>query len=122
MVDRARRSAVVYAIAAVLFLTAYAFIMVVVHQLLAQAIGSGLEAALVIAGATALVALLALGVLALVNRRQKRIAAKRNAARRMQLLALASVVPSVVRSRPLMITAALGALAYLALDNSEDED
>ncbi|MBB4302722.1 prepilin signal peptidase PulO-like enzyme (type II secretory pathway) [Rhodobium orientis] len=122
MVDRAKRSAIVYAIAAVLLLTAYAFVMVVVYQLLADAVGSGLDAALLIAGATALVAILALIVMALVNRRQKRMAARRNAARRMQLLALASVAPSLMRSKPLLITAALGALAYFALNNSDDGD
>ena len=122
MVDRAKRSAIIYAIAAVLLLTAYVFIMVVVFQLLAEALGSGLDAALLIAGATALIAIVTLIVLALVNRRQKRIAARRNAARRMQLLTLASVAPSFLRSKPLLITAALGALAYLALNDSDDED
>ena len=122
MVGRAKRSAIIYAIAAVLLLTAYVFIMVVVFQLLAEALGSGLDAALLIAGAMALIAILALIVLALINRRQKRIEARRNAARRMQLLALASVAPSFLRSKPLLITAALGALAYLALNNGDEED
>ncbi|MCW2306617.1 hypothetical protein [Rhodobium gokarnense] len=122
MVDRAKRSAIVYAIVAILLLTAYAFGMVVVHQLLAEAVGSGLDAALLIAGATALIAVLALIVQAIVNRRQRRIAAQRNAARRMQLLALASVAPSLMRSKPLMITAALGALAYFVLNDSDEDD
>lgn len=111
-VKTAKRSAVFYALIAVLALTAYTFAMMAGFFKLAETRGN-LDAALILAVGTVVVIGILCAALSIVSTIQRRRAARRHAAFQSQLAVAMSALPLVLRSKPLLIAAALGAVVLL---------
>lgn len=119
---RARRNALVYAIAAVLVLTAYVAALIGGGIYLAQAVGA-VQAAFLIAAGTLVLAAVALGSVVVFNRiaRRRRARARRNTGPEALISAAAlALLPRVLNSKALVPVAVLGGLAVLMTRGRSD--
>lgn len=110
---RAKRNAVLYGLLALLALSAYAAGVVALGIYIAETTGA-LEAALIIAAAMVALAVLVLLITMILNRIDRRRHAARDRSRAMTASLALSLLPMVVRSKPLVATATVGGLAFLA--------
>ena len=112
---RARRNAVLYGLCALFSLTAYVAAVIGLGIWIAEAYGA-LEAALSVAAAMVSLAVIVLLVVMIANRVDRRRHAARDRSRAMTASLALSLLPVLVRSRPLMMTAAAGGLALVVLN------
>ncbi|PTW62938.1 hypothetical protein C8N35_101987 [Breoghania corrubedonensis] len=111
---RARRNTVLYGLCAVFALTGYGALVIALGIWIGEAYGA-LEAAFTIAVAMIALAVLVLLVVMIANRIDRRRHAARDRSRTMTATLALSLLPVVVRSRPLMATAVAGGLAFVIL-------
>lgn len=109
---RARRGALAWGAVAVLAATAYIFVMIAAYQRLLLAYAPE-DAALLIAAAALACAVAIGGIVAAVAAADRRRAARRRSEARGEMAMALSALPLVLRSRPLLIAAAIGTLAFL---------
>ncbi len=121
MVHRAKRNAVLGGIAAVCFATAYVAGVVAAGAFLAPVFGPAM-AALLIAVFMAVTGLVFVAVLSFLKHKDRRRKAHSQAAQRLGLAAAIYVLPQLTKSKGLMITAALGGLAFLVAQARGDEE
>jgi predicted RND superfamily exporter protein len=112
-----KRNAVLYALALVFLLTAYALGIAALAITLGEAWGlpAGL---LAVAGGALVLALILYFIAVLVNQaeeRRKREVAARNSSRALMVSAAASALPAVAKSRSLLVLAVAGGLGFLAM-------
>ena len=120
-ISRLRRNAVLYAFVLLFSLTAYGALVAAAAVAMAEEIGAA-GALLVVAGAAAflaLVLLLAARVRARAEEKKRKEAAVDGGSRALMATAALSVLPMVVKSRPLAILAVAGGLGYLAMRNMD---
>jgi hypothetical protein len=118
-VQRLRRNAILYALVLLFVLTAYGTLVAAAAIAIAQSFGA-VMALLIVAGAALFLAL----VLFLVARgkakaeeKRKKEAAASSGSKALMVTAALSVLPVVVRSRPLALIALAGGLGFLAMKN-----
>lgn len=109
---RARRRAAIWGLVAVLAATTYIFLLIAAYQRLSFARPAD-EAALIVAAAALAIAAAIVGVAAAFAAADRRRTARRRAEARGELAVALSTLPLVLRSRPLLIAAAIGTLAFL---------
>lgn len=109
---RARRGALAWGAVAVLAATAYIFLLVAAYQRLLLAYTPE-EAALLVAGAALALAAVVVGIAAALAAAERRRAVRRRTETRGEMAMALSALPLVLRSRPLLIAAAIGTLAFL---------
>lgn len=107
-----KRSLALWALIAVLGLTAYVFAMLAAFLKLSETRG-GLDAALILAVASVAVGGVIAAAMSIVSTIQRRRLARRHDAFRGQLAVAMSALPLVLRSKPLLIAAAIGTLVFL---------
>jgi hypothetical protein len=120
-IKRAKRSAALALAIAVLGLTAYVFLMLAAFIKLAETRGN-LDAALILAVGTLVAGGLLCGAMGVAGAIARRKAARRHADYRSQIAVAMSALPLVLRSKPLMIAAAIGALVFLGTRDANDAD
>lgn len=120
-IKRTKRSAALSFVVAVLGLTAYVFLMLAAFLKLAETRGS-LDAALILAGGTIVVGGLLCGAMSLSGSIARRAAARRHADHRSEIAVAMSALPLVLRSKPLMIAAAIAAVVFLGTRDANDAD
>lgn len=109
---RARRTACIWAAVAVLAVTTYAFLLVAAYQRLGLDRPAD-EAALIVAAAAFGTGVVAVGIGLALAAAEKRRSARRRAAAKAEMAVALSALPLLLRSRPLLIAAAIGAIAFL---------
>ena len=119
-VKRTKRSAAFYAVIAVLALTAYGFAVLAGFLKLAESRGN-LDAALILAVGTIAVIGIICGGMSIVSAIERRRLARRHAEIRGQLAVAMSALPLVLRSKPLLIAAAIGAMAFLGTGRAKSD-
>lgn len=121
LAHRAKRNAILYALAGLLLLTAYVAAVVAAGIRLAAETGA-VEAALLVAAAGILLALALIATVLILNRIDRK--RRRGHAASRQLLATAAIAlaPALVRSRLLMSLAAVGGLAFLAFRSAGTDE
>lgn len=113
MVRRAKRNAVLSGIAAVCFATAYVAGVVAAGAYLAPIYGPAM-AALLIAAIMLGTGLFFVSVLSYLKYRDRKRKARSQVAKQLTVAAAVSILPQLTKNKGLMITAALGGLAFLA--------
>lgn len=112
-----RRNAILYGIALVLFLTTYVLLVTALAVYLGTLWGT-LAALLVAAGGAFLLGLIILACVAIANsaeEKRRREAAAANSNKALAVTAAVSALPILMRSKPLLLLAAVGGLGFLAL-------
>lgn len=109
---RARRSAIVWGAVAVLAVTAYVFGVLAAFWTLAET-RPPIEAAWIVAAATVALAAVVIAAATAVGTVERRRQTRRHAELRTELTVALSALPLVFRSKPLLIAAAIGTLAFL---------
>jgi chromate transport protein ChrA len=115
-VARTKRNGIFVAVAVVLVLTAYVFVLVAAAVWLGTAYGA-VGAALLIAAGALLLAIILLVVMAILNAQERRRARESRAA----LESVAIVGLELIRSQPLLAAAVAGAFLLSALTGSRKE-
>ncbi|MBN9669422.1 hypothetical protein [Roseibium aggregatum] len=115
---RAKRNAVLTALAGLCFVSAYVAGMVAAGAYLAPIYGPA-GAALTIAAAMVLAGVMVLAVLSFLKHRDRKRNIRRQAARRLTAAAALSLLPQITKSRSLLLVAALGGAALLAAQGRE---
>lgn len=113
-VRRAKRSALVYALAAFLMVAAYAAAMIGAGLYLAAIVGA-VNAALLLAAAQVAVAAVLVGFLALTERIERRRAQRQDRGRALATAAAVSALPTLMRSKGALTVSLIGGLALLAV-------
>lgn len=121
IINRARRNAVLYVIAAVFFVTAYVAALVGGGLYLAMSMGA-MEAAFAIAVGMLLFAVTTVSGVLMLNKLERRRERARNGTRALAATAALSLVPRVLNSKALVSVAVLGGLAMLATRGSNERD
>jgi chromate transport protein ChrA len=117
-VARTKRNGVFLAVAAILILTAYVFILVATSVWLATIYGAAV-AALIIAAGALLLGLIVLVVMAILNKQEQRRAAER----RLAYESMAAAAVGLVRSQPLLTVAIAAAMLFgNVLGSKRDDD
>ncbi len=117
---RTKRAAAFYAVIGVLALTAYVFLMLAAYIKLAETRG-GLDAALILAVGSVAVGGIACGAMSIAAAIARRRMARRHAELRGQLAVAMSALPLVLRSKPLLVAAAIGALMFLGTSRDKSD-
>lgn len=120
-IKRTKRSAALSLAIAILGLTAYVFLMLAAFLKLAESRGT-LDAALIIGVGTLVVGGLLCAAMSIVGAVARRKVAQRHADSRGQIAVAMSALPLVMRSKPLMIAAAIGALVFFSTRDTTDAD
>ena len=116
-VARTKRNGVFVAVAAILILTAYVFILVATSVWLATIYGAA-AAALIIAAGALLLGLIVLVVMAILNKQEQRRAAER----RLAYESMATAALGLVRSQPLLTVAIAAAMLFGNVLGSKRDD
>ncbi|MBB4566195.1 hypothetical protein [Rhizobium leucaenae] len=116
-VARTKRSGIFIGIAAILFLTAYAFALIAAAIWLATIYGAAVSALLIAAGAL-LLALILLVIMAIINKQEERRAHERRAA--LESMAVAAL--GLAKSQPLLTAAIATALVFGNLIGTKSRD
>jgi ABC-type Na+ efflux pump permease subunit len=114
---RVRRNAIFYGIAAVLLLTTYVLLVAALAVYLGGLWGTPM-ALLVMAGGALVLALIMVACVAIANgveAKRKRQVAVANSNRALAMTAAVSALPLLMKSKPLMLLAAVGGLGFLAM-------
>lgn len=119
-VKRTKRAAAFYVAIAVLALTAYVFLMLAAYLKLAESRGS-LDAALILGVGTVAAGGILCGAMRVATAIARRRMARRHAELRGQLAVAMSALPLVLRSKPLLVAAAIGALVFLGTSRSDPD-
>jgi ABC-type Na+ efflux pump permease subunit len=126
MKRRLRRNAILYGIASAFFLTAYVLLVTALALYLGERWGLPI-ALLAVAGGMIVLALIMIGAAAIANsieEKRRREAAQAASSQAMMVTAALSVVPAVIKSKPLMavsIAAGLGFLLMKGVGRSSDK-
>ncbi|MEJ8473833.1 hypothetical protein [Roseibium algae] len=118
---RAKRNAVLTALAVFFFASAYLAGLIAAGAYLVPIFGP-VTAALLIAGAMASIGCVILIVVGVLKSREKKRQSRRRETQRLATAAAISILPELVKSKGLLAVVALGGLAYLASRERGDGD
>ncbi len=120
-ITRTKRSAALALLIGVLGLTAYVFLMLAAFLKLAETRGN-LDAALILGVGMVAACGIVWGAMSAVAAIARRRSARRHAEFHSQLAVAMSALPLVLRSKPLLVAAAIGAMVFLGTSRNADRD
>lgn len=119
-IKRTKRTAAMALLVGVLALTAYVFLMLAAFLKLAETRGN-LDAALILGVGTVVAGGLVCGGMSIAAAIARRRRVQRHADYRGQLAVAMSALPLVLRSKPLLIAAAIGAVVFLGVGRDKTD-